>query len=340
MEDEETILVECDYNTNLFDGDVLQAWTAGYENLLRAIVQDVNQAVDRLTLTTATPKGHWVVADSDKPERQMTGITNLHDLVAAQAALTPDAIAVEGDGSQLSYRELDHQAGRLAAHFKVRGVGSGDLVGVCLARSPRLPIALLGLLKAGVAYLPMDSVLSVDRLSEILSESEPKLLIVDDSTADMFTGNTTVEQIGIEALLDGAADETSDPLPMVSAEHPAYVTFTSGATGRPKGVEISHSAVINLLQALSDEPGFDATDVMLATSPMTSFVSALEFWLPLSMGARIVIAPCETAMDPTALDALIAKHGITVMQATPSILQRLIQAEWPGMPTIARLERR
>ncbi len=333
VEEEDTIQVECNYNTSLFEYDLVHTWTTGYLTLLEEIVHDPDRLVGQLSMMDASEIPYWASSDSKHEDKKISKGTLLHELIAFQASRKPEAIAVESDGYKLSYQELEQQSERLAAKLRQQGIGLGNIVGVCLKRSAKLPVALLGVLKTGAAYLAIDPVSSTAQLSEIITGNDLKDTVVDAFTANAFTA-IALRQLDIEDLLTGI-DE-----PPVDVENPvaenisetelACVTITSGFNGNPKGVAVTHGAMVNMLMATQVEPGFATHDVMLAANPVSDSGFGLELWLPLTIGARTVIAPCATTLDPTLLGTMIEKHGVTVMQATPSVWQRLVRSDWAG----------
>jgi amino acid adenylation domain-containing protein len=253
----------------------------------------------------------------------------VHELFEAQAARTPDAIAASFGPTSLTYRELDQRADELAGHLRALGVGPDVLVALFLERSLDMVVGMLAVLKAGGAYVPLDPVHPRNRLAYMLEDAQPLILLTHTRLQSELPPHHA--QI---VLVDGetpfapapAAGRIADP------GHLAYVIYTSGSTGQPKGVEIEHGAVVNMLASMRKRPGLDEADRMLAITTLTFDIAALEIFLPLVCGARVVIAPSETALDGMALADLIAQSGVSVMQATPATLRMLLDAGWTGTP--------
>jgi non-ribosomal peptide synthetase component F len=229
----------------------------------------------------------------------------------------PDAPAVSAGELTLSYRELDQRANRLAHQLVEKGVGPGALVAVCLDRTVQLPIALAAVLKAGAAYVPLDTTHPEDRIRYTLEDSAVTCVITLSRFALMFDATASV------VLMD---DEHADIAPLPDAgpnvairpEDLAYVIYTSGSTGRPKGVQVEHRNMVSFLEAMRREPGLSSSDVLLAVTTPAFDIAGLEFWLPLSVGAHIVIASRTDVLDGGNLIELIEEHAVTTLQATPA----------------------
>ncbi|MFE7563419.1 non-ribosomal peptide synthase/polyketide synthase, partial [Kitasatospora sp. NPDC057500] len=256
-------------------------------------------------------------------------------LIEARAALTPDAVAVLGEGSELSYAELNARANRLARLLTARGAGPESLVAVCLDRSTELPIALLAVLKTGGAYLPLDPGYPAERIGYMLDDARPALVLTTSAvlarTAGLPAGGPAVlvlDDAGTVAELaaaDGAdLAEAERHGPLLPA-HPAYVIYTSGSTGRPKGVVVPHGGVANFLAAMDRRTGFGPADRLLAVTTVAFDIHVLELYLPLVTGASVVIAGDAVTRDPGAVAELVTRHGVTAVQATPALWQGLLR---------------
>ena len=252
----------------------------------------------------------------------------IHELFEDQAALTPDAIALDFEAEQLTYRELSRRADALASRLLARGVGPGRLVAIFLDRSPDMVVGMLGVLKAGGAYVPLDPALPEKRLGYMLADAEPLIVLTRKNLQSRLPLHDA-ETVMVEDTAVPAAPEAS-PVGGVLPEDLAYVIYTSGSTGQPKGVEIQHKAVVNMLASMQRRPGISPADRMLALTTMAFDISVLEIFLPLSCGARLVLAGGEAVRDGAALIRLIEESGVTVMQATPATLQMLLDAGWEG----------
>ncbi|MEZ5318102.1 MAG: amino acid adenylation domain-containing protein [Vicinamibacterales bacterium] len=319
-----------------------------YRRLLEGIADDPARPVARLPLLGAWERG--LLDDLNQTEAPIDPDVGVEALVARQVARTPEAIAVRAGDRALSYAELDRRAGALAAILRRRGVGPGTLVGVCLQRSEAVPVALLAVLRAGGAYLPLDPDFPRSRLALMVEDARLGLALVDPSGADVLGGcpglrllDLAGDPLGDDAgagddLVNRAAAGTGIRLGE-DAEAPcgedlAYVLYTSGSTGRPKGVQIPRRALANLIQATAARPGLGPGDTLLAVTTLSFDIAALEIWLPLSVGGTVAIATRQEASDGHALLGLLSSHGVTAMQATPATWRLLIDAGWTGQPPI------
>ncbi len=263
------------------------------------------------------------------PSRAIAPDATVHGLVEAQCARTPQAVAVGADEGQLSYAELDARADRLAACLRARGVGPDRMVGLCVERGLHLPVAMLGILKAGGAWVPLDPAFPAERLALVLQDTAARILVTQRSllgALPSFDG----EVLCIDELPEPSPAAPAQAPATVHAGHLAYVIHTSGSTGRPKGVQLSHGAVVNFLLAMAAQPGLRPHDVLLAVTTLSFDIAVLELLLPLCVGARVEIASREVAGDGLLLRRKLAATRATVMQATPSTWQQLIQSDWRG----------
>jgi amino acid adenylation domain-containing protein len=253
----------------------------------------------------------------------------VHELIEAQAQRTPEATAVECGERRLTYRELDVRANRLANHLVELGVGPGVLVGICVERSLEMLVGLLGILKAGGAYVPVDPAYPTDRQAFMLESSAAPIVLTQESLLDRLPAGafTAVcldrDWASIARLSDQAPPGDGD------TDRLAYVIYTSGSTGQPKGVQIPQRALVNFLWTMRERPGLGAEDVLVAVTTLSFDIAGLELYLPLIVGARVVLAREETS-NPHALASLLDRTGATVMQATPTTWKMLLDCGWQG----------
>ena len=251
-------------------------------------------------------------------------------LFEAQVGRNPDAIAVVFEGTELSYAELNRRANRLAHHLREQGVGPDVVVPVFLERSPELLISLLAVMKAGGAYLPLVPGLPIRRLAAMIEASHAAVLVTDST----LLGGLPQHQLRV-VCLDQEAEflaryPEDNPVPLARPDHLVYVLFTSGSTGQPKGVEIEHRALVNFLRSMEQEPGIGSRDVLLALTPLSFDIAGLELYLPLLVGARIILASRQEAMEGVWLQRELDRGTVTVMQATPATWRMVLQAGWRG----------
>lgn len=246
----------------------------------------------------------------------------LSGLLAEQADRTPNAPALADSRYQFNYRETRAQVSALAQRLVAQGVQPGDIVAVALPRSVFLSLALMAIVEAGAAYLPLDTGYPDERLSMMLEDAAPRLIITDASQQSRFAGQGEVLLYDAPLATDRVAVDLKGPTP----HHPAYIIFTSGSTGRPKGVLVGHQAIVNRLLWMQHQYPLAAGDVVLQKTPCSFDVSVWEFFWPLMVGAQLVMAPPEAHRDPQQLLALIARHRVTTMHFVPSMLAAFVSA--------------
>jgi amino acid adenylation domain-containing protein len=317
-----------EYSSDLFERSTAERMLGHFGTLLDAVGRDPEQPLSRLPILTAEERQtvlvDWNATQADFPH------ASVHELVAGQAARSPDTVAVECGQDTLTYGELDLRSNRLANELVSIGVHPGSLVAVCLRRGIDLVVSLLAVLKAGGAYVPIDPSYPAQRRAFMLTDSRAPVLLTqsalatDDAAQDLQVVCVDSDWGRIAKGSVEAPELDVDP------EQLAYVIYTSGSTGVPKGVEIPHRALVNHLWSMQERPGLGAEDVLVAVTTLSFDIAGLELFLPLINGARVVIASEETAVDPRLLSNLVDGSRATVMQATPTTWQMLVDAGWPG----------
>ncbi len=250
------------------------------------------------------------------------------DLVWQQAGRTPDAVAAVFEDEAISYAELTMRAGQLASRLCRQGIAPGALVGIHLERSLDMLVAMLAVLRAGAAYVPLDPAFPPERLRYMVEDSHPGVVIVAAAAVDPPV--LAAPLLAIDAPDAAMADPAPPGAVPGAADALAYVLYTSGSTGRPKGVAVSHRNLVNLLLSMAQEPGLAADDVLLAITTLSFDIAALELLLPLLVGARVVIAAAGDSADGERLQALLRRHRVSVMQATPTVWRLLVDSGWSG----------
>jgi len=333
IESDAGLRLDCDYNTDLFDRATIDLWLDCYQALLGSFADSAAQHLVEAPWLSSAVRARLDQVNATGIDRP-AGLT-LPMLVEAQVAANPKATALVSSGESISYEELDHRANRLARHLLYR-IGAADLtsqriVGISLRRSADLLVALLATLKAGCAYLPLDPTHPAARRNHILADAQVAALITNHHAgfAAAPAHCVVVDVVGEAGAIRACAG--TSPATRSRSDDLAYVIYTSGSTGQPKGVEICHGAVANLLMAMAVRPGLSRADVLLAVTTVSFDIAALELFLPLIVGATVVIATDEDAADGFRLKQLIADSGITVMQATPASWRLLLEAGFhPG----------
>lgn len=322
---------EIEYKTELFQSATIVRMLKHFQRLLEAFVTDPEQPVSRLSLLTPAERHQvlveWNSTGADFPRDRM-----IHELFESQAERSPEAVAVVFGQRQISYGELDRRASQLAACLRDRGVGPESLVAICIDRSLEMMVALLGILKAGGAYVPLDIAHPKERLAFTLRDAQPVVLVTEQRFREMLPPHQ-IDVVCLDALPPARQRDEVDR-PETDSSQLAYVLYTSGSTGQPKGVQITHRAVVNFLTSMRRQPGLGPEDVMLAVTTLTFDIAGLELFLPLTTGARVVIASRAVATDGKQLARLLDESGATVMQGTPATWQLLLQAGWAGNPRL------
>lgn len=268
----------------------------------------------------------WNDTKTDYPAK-----ASILELFEAQVRRTPERIAIRAGATARTYAELDAHATRIAHALRSRDVRRGQRIGLCVERTCDMPASVLGILKAGAAYVPLDPTFPRERLRFMADDAECAMLLSTTALARSFD-LPRERQLLLDAdaaIIDSAP---SSPLPVdtraARPEDPAYLIYTSGSTGKPKGVVVPHRAVVNFLCSMAREPGLAADDVLVAVTTLSFDIAVLEIQLPLTVGATVVLAAPEEAIDGYALRALLEQHRATVMQATPATWRLLLQAGW------------
>ncbi|WP_338730763.1 non-ribosomal peptide synthetase DhbF [Bacillus subtilis] len=257
-------------------------------------------------------------------------LVSLQDMFEKQAVLTPECIALICDDVQVNYQELNQEANRLARLLIEKGIGPEQFVALALPRSPEMVASMLGVLKTGAAYLPLDPEFPADRISYMLEDAKPSCIITTEEIAASLPDNLAVPKL----VLDQAVTQEiikryspENPAVSVSLDHPAYIIYTSGSTGRPKGVVVTQKSLSNFLLSMQEAFSLGEEDRLLAVTTVAFDISALELYLPLISGAQIVIAKKETIREPQALAQMIENFDINIMQATPTLWHALVTSE-------------
>ncbi|MFJ4681217.1 amino acid adenylation domain-containing protein [Kitasatospora sp. NPDC088783] len=310
------------YNTDLYDEADIARLADHLGRLLAAVADAPDTPLSALDTLTAEERAFETERFNDTAvDRPATTLTAL---VAAQTARTPDAVAVATEGRPaLTYRQLDERAGRIAARLAAEGVGPGSLVAVSAERSPDLVAGLLGVLRTGAAYTPLEPDYPAERLAFLLADSDATVLLTQRKLPVPAGCAARVLLLDDPAEWPRARTRPAGPAP----DDPAYVIYTSGSTGRPKGVPNTHRAIANRLQWMQDAYRIGPEDAVLQKTPTGFDVSVWEFFWPLTTGARIVLAKPGGQKDSGYLRDLIASAGVTVAHFVPAMLRAFLAEE-------------
>ncbi|UZE89389.1 amino acid adenylation domain-containing protein [Pseudomonas viciae] len=324
-DDGETISGQFEYATDLFDESTIARWGQHLLHLLDAMLDDAHQALATLPLLDDSQRQQLLetfnpanIALDESPSRFP------HVVFEAQASRTPDAVALVCAGQSLSYAELNTQANRIAHALIALGVQPDDTVGLCARRSAQMVIGLLGILKAGAAYVPLDPQYPAQRLAHMLADSKPRALVRQQGLDELPLpqGLATLE-LGSAALLQ--VPEHNPSVTALGFGHLAYVIYTSGSTGLPKGVMVEHRGLRNLLDWYLEDLAFDAGDAVLLASSYNFDLTQKNILAPLLVGATLHLA--EEPFNPGAIVAQIADAGITHLNMSPSAFHALVDAD-------------
>ncbi|HEU4881008.1 MAG TPA: amino acid adenylation domain-containing protein [Longimicrobium sp.] len=313
----EGLVGRMDYATDLWDVATMERFAGGLIRLLDAALADPARPVATLPILGDDERAR-LLRDFAGPAADYPDVP-LHALFEAQAERTPHAVALVFGAARMTYAELDARANQLAHLLRARGIGAERTVAVLMERSMEMVVALYAILKAGAAYVPVDPEYPADRVSYMLQDSAAALVLTQERWMDTVPADADALALDAPGVLDGQPDHR--PEPIESTDRLAYVIYTSGSTGRPKGAMNAHRGVVNRILWMQDAFGLGAEDAVLQKTPFSFDVSVWEFFWPLAVGARLVIAAPGAHRDPAALTELIGRERITTIHFVPSMLR-------------------
>ena len=323
------------YNTALFEPATAERMARHFLALLDGLVSQPERPVFQAPMLSEAER-HKVLHQWNDSRVEYPSGSTIPELFTQHVARTPDAIALQSDSDTLTYRQLDARANQLAHLLVAQGVSTDSLVALCLERSVDLIVSLLAILKAGAAYVPLDSSYPRERLAFMLEDAKPRVLLTTSSLLQSLPaeGLSTV-------LLDEAASRltsfpaTSPDVPL-SSRNLAYVDFTSGSTGRPKGVCIEHRSVLRLVLH-SSYASLTPDESFLLLAPISFDASTLEVWGPLLNGARLVLYPPHPPADLAELSRFLAKHHVTTLHLTSGLFTQMVDGYLDGLRPLRQL---
>ncbi len=318
----EGIIMEWSYNTGLFKAATIDGFNNDYAAILEKIVADPNISISKLVEGKERAVKLPLQEEVFIPSGQNV-ITLIDEAVNNYAGKT----AVSFNNSSLSYKQLSKKVNQLSAFLIQNGIGSGDIVALSIVRSVEMLISLLAIMKAGAAYLPLDPEYPLDRIEFMLEDSSAKILL----TSDMNKGSykTNASEFVIDEIWPQLENYKFENIKIdIKDDDLAYVIYTSGSTGKPKGVKLTHRNLVNFLLSMQKTPGIKDTDRLLAITTISFDIAGLELYLPLIGGAEVVIADVETTRDGRLLLSVLEEKNISMMQATPSTWQMMLDSGW------------
>ena len=320
-----------EYNLDLFNQTTISRIFNSYMLVLEAELAQPHLPISKLKYAPQEEMD-VLLYDFNQTQLDIPNEKCMHMLFEEQAEKTPAAIAVIYNHEKLNYLQLNKRANNLAKHLEKLGVDVGIRVGVLMERSVNIVEALLSVHKLGAVYIPIDTSLPTERIQFILQDAEIQVLLTNidtDSWAD-----DTVEVVQVSKL-DLSEDNHRPTLPLkVNTDQLAYIIYTSGSSGKPKGVMVNHSSLVNLLCSMRKSPGINSDDLLLAVTSISFDIAALELFLPLITGATTVIASEEMTTNTLLMGEAILLYEITIMQATPATWQLLVNTGWAGKPDL------
>lgn len=324
------------FSTDLFTRQTAERILGQYGLLLQQALAHPGLRVSELPMLSSVETQQlvteWNRTAADYPHGQC-----FSELFEAQAAQTPDAVAVSMEGQTLSYRALNAKANQMARVLSAQGVTREMIVGICLERSIEMLVALLAVWKAGGAYLPLDPDFPRDRLRFMVEDAGAPLVVTTAVLSDLFEFQTC-QVLCLDQMRNSFARESDHCLPPVASSGDlAYILYTSGSTGQPKGVEITHRSLVNFLWSMKREPGCSAQDISMSVTTLSFDIAGLELYLPLLVGGQVEIVSRGVAMDGYRLRKLLDAVKPTLMQATPATWRLLLDAGWTGSQKLTAL---
>jgi amino acid adenylation domain-containing protein len=318
----DSLVLEWSYNTQIFKPESIKRMMDDFISLLETVTKDPEIKIKDIQFPLSPNSFEWNNTASKYPKDQ-----SLHSLISETANKYPDHTALSFQDEKLTYKALNEKANQVA-HFLIdQGIKPGDKIGLALDRSAELVISLLAIMKSGAAYVPLDPGYPKKQIGYMLNDSSATLLLTSKSYQNKFAGD--VREIILEDIRGKISGlSTADPSVAVNGSDLAYVIYTSGSSGKPKGTQIEHHSLVNFLYSMKKVPGISQEDRLLAVTTISFDIAGLEIYLPLVIGAELVLSDTESTKDGRLLLDLIRSEKISIMQATPSTWRMILDAGW------------
>ena len=317
-----------EYSQDLFDASTARRIAGHFLTLLESVAANPEQRISNLPILTK-PEQQQLLFEWNNTQSNFPQDKCIHELFEAQEELTPDATAVVFKNEYLTYRELNKKANNLASYLQKISVNPEVLVGIYVERSLEMMVGLLGILKAGGAYVPLDPAYPPERLEFMLEDAKISVLLTQKKLLETLPKNSAYI-VCLDADWEGISSCGEPVVGLQNSSNLAYVIYTSGSTGKPKGVQISHASAVNFLSSMRQQLAIADRDVWLAVTSLSFDIAALELFLPITTGSRLVVASREVASNGEKLLETLTNSGATVMQATPASWKMLLAAGWQG----------
>ena len=319
-----------EYDTDLFDVTTIRRMISHYQAILESVVANPQARISELEILTPEERvqllENWNETSLAYPKDKC-----IHQLFEEQVERTPDAIALVCQGEQLTFQELNNKANQLAHHLQSLGIKPNQFVGHCVERSLDMMIGLIGIHKAGGAYLPMDPAYPSSRLAYMLEDTQASIVVTQKKLVESLPEENRDMVVLLDTEWDKIAQHsTENPDSGVQSDNLAYVIHTSGSTGKPKGVQIPHRNAVNFLFSMQEWPGLTDQDTLLAVTTLSFDISVFDIFLPIIVGAKMIIATGDDVGDGEALASLIDAHDVNVMSVTPATWQLMVDSGWQG----------
>ncbi len=328
-EEEDGLGGAIEYNLDLFEAETIKRMVSHLRVLLERVTENPDLPIATLSLLNEAER-HKLLVEWNDTKKVSSMQQCFHQLFEAKVEEIPEKTALVCELASVTYAGLNERANQLAHYLRRLGAGKETLIGVCLEPSVEMLVALLGTLKAGAAYVPLDPSYPRQRLDFMAKDADIAILLTQKSLAEVVS-DVKMQVVYLDSDWHEIEQETTEnPHTTISPANLAYVIYTSGSTGKPKGVAVAHAALTNFLGAMHQRPGLTDLDIMLAVTTLSFDIAALELYLPLLAGGRIDLASREVTGDGKLLIERITKSGATVMQATPATWRMLFEAGWQG----------
>ncbi len=330
-ESDDGIRGSIEYNTNLFDRDTVVRLARNYQRLMESAVNNPELPICELDIINES-EINTLLNEWNDTQEEINLDDGIQSLLTGSISSKAEEVAIEYKENRLTYNQLEAISNKIANYIISKNIEKSSYIGVCLNRNEKMLPVLLGILKSGCSYLPLDPAFPNDRLTYMLEDSGCKTLFTESGLNDSLE-NYVDHVIKIDSdweFIDQAS--SGNPDVKINKDDIAYIIYTSGSTGKPKGVVVPHGAVKNFLLSMAKEPGLSDNDKVLAITTLSFDISVLELFLPLSVGAVLVIADKNDSSDPVRLAELLKEHNISFMQATPATWRILLTADWNPDP--------